>query len=135
MNKVSFFNSICYLFVKYAVFFFLLAFINDRFTNAVINNATTSIELIKLTIGYVLYILFYMFFIILLFTGPIYLIFRIRSKVYFILSIISFFCIEYFVYTYLSSPSNKVNGVYNLLIGVVVFVLFFRRQIASILKG
>jgi hypothetical protein len=62
MFKASFLNSICYLLLKYVVFFFILAFIGNRFQNAVINNANTLSEFMKLSLGYVLYILFFYIF-------------------------------------------------------------------------
>lgn len=134
MFKVSFFNSVCYLFVKYAVFFFVLAFIGNRFKNAVINNAETTTELMKLSLGYVLYILFYMFFLVLFFSIPLYFILKIENKIYLVLSMIAFFAIEYFVYTYLFSPSDKMIGIYNLIIGVVVFILFYYKSIIQMFK-
>jgi len=134
MFKISFLNSVFYLFVKYTIFFFILALIGDRFRNAVINNAETSIEMFKLTFGYVLYILVYMFFLILFFSVPLYYILKIENKIYFVLSMIAFFVIEYFTYTYLSSPSDKMIGIYNLIIGIVVFVLFFYKSIIKLFK-
>lgn len=134
MFKVSFFNSVYYLFVKYAVFFFVLAFIGNRFKNAVINNAETTTELMKLSLGYVLYILFYMFFLVLFFSIPLHFIMKIENKIYFVLSMIAFFAIEYFSYTYLFSPSDKMIGIYNLIIGIVVFVLFYYKSIIQLFK-
>jgi hypothetical protein len=129
MFKVSFLNSVCYLFAKYAVFFFVLAFIGNRFKDAVINNAGTSMELMKLTLGYILYVLFYMFFLLLFFSVPLYYVLKIENKIYFVLSMILFFSTEYYVYTYLFSPSDKIIGIYNLIIGIVMFVLFFYKSI------
>jgi len=134
MFKVSFLNGVFYLFVKYAVFFFILAFIENRFKDIVINNAETTTELIKLSLGYVLYILIYMFFLILFFSIPLYFILKIENKIYFVLSMIAFFVVEYFAYTYLFSPSDKLIGVYNLTIGIIVFVLFFYKSIIQMFK-
>lgn len=135
MLKVSFFNCVGYLVVKYIAFFFVLAFIGNRFKNAVIDNAETSTELIKLSLGYVLYILFYIFFLILFFSVPLYFILKIKNKVYFALSIAAFFCAEYFIYTYWFSPSDNTIGVYNLAIGIIVFVLFYYKSIIQLVKG
>lgn len=134
MFKVSFLKSVCYLLVKYAVFFFILAFIGNRFKNVVLNNAETSMELMKLSLGYVLYILFYMFFLVLFFSVPLYFILKIENKIYFILSMIAFFAIEYFAYTYLFSSSDKMIGIYNLIIGIVMFVLFYYKSIIQMFK-
>lgn len=135
MFKASFFNCVSYLVVKYIAFFFVLAFIGNRFKNAVIDNAETSTELMKLSLGYVLYILFYMFFLVMLFSVPLYFILKIRNKVYLALSMIAFFFAEYFIYTYWFSPSDNTIGVYNLAIGIVVFVLFYYKSIIQLVKG
>jgi len=126
--KNNFLKSVCYLFTKYILFFFLLAFLGDRFRNAVINNSETYTELIKLSLGYVLFVLMHILILVLLFSIPIYYILKIKNNIYFILSIIVFFIIEYFIYTYLFSPSDKILGIYNLLIGVVVFFLFLKKK-------
>lgn len=127
MFKASFLNSICYLFLKYVVFFFILAFIGNRFQNAVINNANTLSEFMKLSLGYVLYILFYVFFLVLLFSIPLCFILQIKNKTYFMLSMIAFFTIEYVLYTYWFSPSDKITGIYNLIIGMLIFTIFYKR--------
>jgi hypothetical protein len=127
MFKASFLNSICYLLLKYVVFFFILAFIGNRFQNAVINNANTLSEFMKLSLGYVLYILFYVFFLVLLFSIPLCFILQIKSKTYFMLSMIAFFTIEYVLYTHWFSPSDKITGIYNLIIGMLIFTIFYKR--------
>jgi len=134
MFKVSFLNSVCYLFVKYALFFFVLAFIGNRFNNAVTNNAETSMEMMKLSLVYVLYILVYIFFLVLLSSVPLYFILKIENRINFVLSTISFFVIEYFAYTFLFSPSDKVIGLYNLIIGIVVFILFYYKSIIQLFR-
>jgi hypothetical protein len=134
MFKVSFFNIVCYLFIKYTLFFFVLAFIGNRFRNAVINNAETSMELMKLSLGYVLYILFYVVFLVLFFSIPLFFILKIEKKIYLVLSMIAFFYFEYFAYTYLFSPSDKMIGIYNLIIGIIVFVLIYYKSIIQILN-
>ena len=129
MIKLSFLNSIFYLLVKYTVFFFILAFIGDRFKNAVINNAETSIEMIKLTVGYILYILIYEIFLVLLFCVPLYYILKIERWIYFLPLLIVFYCLEFFVYTYFYSPSDKMPGVYNAIIGILLLAIFFYQSI------
>ena len=134
MFKTSFRNSVYYLFVKYVVFFFILAFMGSRFKNAVINNAETPMEFIRLTVVYMIYILLHVFFLVLFFSVPLYYILKIDSKIYFVLSIIAFLGFEYLAYTHLFSPSNNVLGIYNLIIGIAVFILFFRKPIIQIMK-
>lgn len=129
MFKISFFNSVCYLLVKYIVFLFILAFIRDRFKNAVINNAETTLELVKLTLGYVLYILFYVAFLVLFFCAPLYYILQIKRGLYFLALLILFYVVEFYVYSYLFSSSDKSPSIYNTIIGLIFLNLFFYKQI------
>lgn len=129
MFKISFLNSACYLLVKYIVFLFILAFIGDRFKNAVINNAETTLELAKLTLGYILYILFYVAFLVLVFCAPLYYILQIKSGFYFLVLLIVFYVVEFFAYYHLFSPSDKSPSVYNTIIGLIFLNLFFYKQI------
>jgi hypothetical protein len=127
MFKACFLNSICYLFLKYVVFFFILGFIDNRFQNAVINKADTLSEFAKLSLGYVLYILFYVCVLVLFLSIPLCFILQIKNKACFIISMIAFFTIEYVVYTYWFSPSNKITGIHNFIIGMLIFPFFYRR--------
>lgn len=134
MFKVSFFKIISYLLLKYTIFFFILSFFENRFQNAVINNAKTSVEFVKLSFGYMLYVFFHMIILILLFSVPLYFVLTIRNRVFIILMIVVLFFMEYLIYSYLFSPSNYVNGIYNAIVGIVVFVLFFYKQIKFLFK-
>jgi len=55
MFKINFVHTVCYLSAKYITFSIILAFIGNRFREIVINHALTSSELIKLSLGYILY--------------------------------------------------------------------------------
>ncbi|KKO90768.1 hypothetical protein AAW12_14595 [Sphingobacterium sp. Ag1] len=123
------------MFLKYVVFFFILAFIENRFQNAVINNANTLSEFIKLSLGYVLYILLYVCFLVLFFNIPLCFILQIRNKTYFIVSMLVFFTIEYVLYTYWFSPSNKITGIYNLIIGILIFAFFYKKLIIQMFRN
>lgn len=129
MFKISFFNGVYYLLIKYIIFSFFLAFIGDRFKNIVINNAETTQEVFKLTLGYVLYILFYIVFLILLFCAPLYYILKIKKGIYFLILLIAFYVAEFFIYTQFFSPSDKTLGVYNTIIGILLMGIFFYKSI------
>lgn len=134
MFKISYFNGFRYLIIKYTVFFIYLAFLGNRFKNIVINNAQTSAELMRLSFGYVLQVFLFMLLLVLIFSIPFYFIMRLKSKIYLVLAMIAFFSIEYFVYTYLASPSEAMLGIYNLIIGVVVFIIIYQKSITQIFK-
>ena len=131
MYKISYLNCVLFIFMKYSVFAFILAFIDDRFVKIVINNADTSLELIKLTIGYMLYILIHTILFILIFSLPLYFILKINNRIFFLFLIIIFFLIEYLAYLWSTSQKyfQDINGVYNFIIGLVVFGIFFHKNI------
>lgn len=129
MIKINLKNIFISLWVKYIIFFLILSFIDNRFKKIVLDNAETSLQIFKLTLGYILTLLLYTIPLIISFGFPLYYILKIKKKLYFIFSIILFFIIEYLVYTYFYSPSNVSLGLYNMLIGIVVLYVFFRKSI------
>ncbi len=129
MLKTNLINIFLYLIIKYIFFFFLLAFIGDRFKNIVLDNAGTSSEVSKLTLNYILFASIYTIPLILVLILPLYFIFKINKGIYFLLSVILFFTMEYFTYTYLYSPSDKTLGIYNIIISVVLLWVFFYKSI------
>ncbi|GEN73473.1 hypothetical protein CLA01_35450 [Chryseobacterium lathyri] len=129
MLKTNLISTFLYLIIKYIFFFFLLAFIGDRFKNIVLDNAGTSSEVSKLTLNYILFVSIYTIPLILVLILPLYFIFKINKGIYFLLSVILFFTMEYFTYTYLYSPSDKTLGIYNIIISVVLLWVFFYKSI------
>jgi len=129
MYKNNRLNIFIYLFVKYIVFFIVLAFISDRFKNNVVDNAVTSREMFKLTGQYIMYVLIYTLPLVLIFIFPLYHILIIKRTKFFIIYIILLFSSEYIIYTYLYASSNKILGIYNLGIGVILLWLFFYKSI------
>lgn len=73
-------------------------------------------------------LLFTVFFLM-----PIYYAFRMKPLI-FVLVLGLIFTIEYFCYTYLASQTNQMNGIYNALISVFLFVFFFYNQIKLMAK-
>lgn len=129
MFKIKFFHAVCYLFVKYIIFFVILAFIGNRFKEIVIDHAQTSSELIKLSLGYVLYILFYITVMVLIFCAPLYYILLIKNGINCLLLLIVFYAVEFWAYWRLFSPSDIFPAVYNAIIGIGFLNLFFYRQL------
>ncbi|CAI8822775.1 conserved membrane hypothetical protein [Chryseobacterium sp. IT-36CA2] len=131
MFKITLTNSFLYLLVKYFVFFFILAFVGDRFKSIVLDNAETSSEIFKLTLNYILYVAIYAIPLILIFGFPLYYILKIKKGIYFLLCIILFFIVEYYIYTYLYASSNKILGIYNIIISIILLGIFFHKIIRS----
>lgn len=129
MFKISFTNTTFYLLVKYYVFFLILAFVSDRFKTFVMENAGTSVEAIKLSLWYLLYITLANVFLTLIFCVPIYYILKARRLAYCLLLLIVFYGIEYWVYSQMMSPSDSTIGLYNLIIGICILPLFFLKEL------
>ena len=128
-------DVLIYLFVKYLVFFIIMAFSNHRFETIVVSVSENNYELFVNTIHYVIYILISVLPLIFVFSIPIYFIFRLKKVIYILLLIVLTILSEYFIYVYLytSQTHININGVYNGIIGILLFVLFFRRYINSLI--
>lgn len=111
------------------MFFLLLAFIEDRFISIVLNQAETNQELLRFTTSYFVQVVIFSFFLTIIFTAPLNFILKIKNALYFWFGIAIFICIEYITYTYLASPSDKILGLYNAAIGLVLLYAFFHRSI------
>ncbi len=134
MLKTNLVNSFFYLVIKYIIFFFIIAFIGDRFKHIVIDTTETSSEMFKLTLNYILYAVLYTIPLILVLGFPLYYILKLDEKKYFIFSMILFFVIEYCIYTYFYAQSDKMLGIYNIIIGIILLWLFFHENIILKLK-
>lgn len=64
-----------------------------------------------------------------LFSAPIYYSVKQKRPWILILVVVTTFVIEYFLYTYLASQSDLMNGVYNGIISLLLFFIFFYRHI------
>ncbi len=135
MYKPTFPIILLCLFVKYIVFFFIIAFVNNRFKTLVIDKSVNGQELFVNTLGYCIYALIFIFFLMLIFSMPIFFAFKVKNIIYFSILLSVILVIEYFIYTYLASQLNPINGVCNVMISLVFLILFFYRQIISIFKA
>jgi hypothetical protein len=129
MFKINFVHTVYYLSAKYIIFFVILAFVRNRFQEVVINHAQTSSELFKLSLGYVLYVLFYIAIMVVIFCTPLYYIILIKNGLNCLLLLVAFYAIEFLAYWFLFSPSDIYMAVYNAVIGMVFLNLFFFQQL------
>jgi hypothetical protein len=132
MLRPKFSNILLFLFIKYIVFFLVLAFIGDRFKLLVINNSGNRRELFSNTVYYLSYIMIFTVLGILILSGPIYFVLKVKSAICFVLLISGALVGEYCLYTGLASTSNLMNGVYNGIISILFLLIFFYRHITLI---
>lgn len=125
MFKPTVKNILFYWLIKYVLFYFLLMFKNNDFTLIRIDKLENGEDLFY----YLWLFLFIPVICILILSVPLYHSFRAKNKInqYFVL--ITLLVVEYLLYTYLASPSDLWNGVYNAFIGVVVMALLFSKYI------
>ena len=98
------------------------------------NNDFTFIQIKDLRNGGDLFLYLWMFLFLpvvcsILFATPLYFIFKIKNIIYFILLIGIVFILEYFLYTYVASQLNILNGIYNAIAGLIILPLFFYKSI------
>jgi hypothetical protein len=70
-----------------------------------------------------------------LFSAPIFIAFKLNNGMIYILIIAVVWVAEYFFYTYMASPADMTNGLYNALIGLGLFVILFFKRIISLFKS
>lgn len=126
MLKANFFNILLYIFIKYLVFYLFMMFRNDNFylINPGIRDGADLFY-------YLWMFLFFPIIICILFLFPLYYSFKLKKNVYFILINIIILGIEYYLYTYLASQLDLWNGIYNLIISIILFYIFFYKPIRS----
>lgn len=130
MLKVSFLNIALYYLTKYVAFYVLLMFKNKKYDLLKVGNISSGQDLF-----YYLWIFLFLPVVgIILFSVPLYYSFKVINVTYFSLIIVAVLVVEYFVYTYLASQSDLMNGVYNGIISVVFLLIFFYKAISNFLK-
>ena len=61
-----------------------------------------------------------------IFSVPVYYSFKTKNIIYFTFIIFLYLIIEYFIYVYFTSDTHiDTNGIYNALIGLIVFTIMF----------
>ena len=130
MLKPKLINIVFYFFIKYILFYVFMMFRNNDFTFIQIKDLRNGED-------WFLYLWMFLFLPVLcsfLFAAPIYYIFKVKSIVYFILLIGLVFTAEYFLYTYFASQLDLMNGVYNEIISLLLWLIFFFKSISLIYK-
>lgn len=130
MFRPTFLIISAYILIKYLAFYVFLMVKNGNYSFLQFGAIKNGEDLF-----YYLWLLLFMPIIcFVLFSVPLYFSFKVKKIVYF-MSIISIFLIaEYFLYTYLASTSNLMNGLYNGVISLAFFVLFFYNHISKIMS-
>lgn len=130
MLKPSILNILLFWFVKYIIFYVLQMFKNDNYTLLGFSDLKTGEDWFY----YLWLFLFLPIVSFIIFTLPMYFSFKAKNGVYFTIIIAVILIVEYILYTGLASQSDLTNGIYNGVISLLLFLLFFFKQISTIYK-
>jgi|LakMenEpi03Aug12_release.lakeMendotaPanAssembly.Ray.scaffolds.fasta_scaffold64809_4 hypothetical protein len=134
MWKPKFFNIIFYFLIKYIIFFAILAFIGNRFKSIVIDSSDNKSELLSNFLYYSLYPTIIVGLFTLVFSIALFLLMKMSRGLYFLLMYLLLLTVEYLLYTYLASPSDLMNGFYNMMIGVLLLLVFFYKYLKILIS-
>lgn len=130
MLKVNFINIVFFFVVKYIVFYIFMMFKNNDFTLIQVNE-------LKGFNDWFFYLWMFLFLPVvcsIIFGIPLYFMFKLKSSIYFIALVGVLVIAEYFLYTNFASQLDLTNGIYNGLLTLLFFILFFYKQIALLFK-
>ena len=127
MFKTTLKNIILYILFKYLIFFIFMMIMTSNFKLLHFYNLKSAQDWFY----YLWLILFFPILTMIIFSAPIYFSFKIRQAFYFLLAIMAVFIAEYFVYCFFTSEKYvNINGIYNEIISLLVFILFFYKHIS-----
>jgi hypothetical protein len=128
MAKPSILNILSFWLVKYVAFYILLMFKNDNYALLKVNEIQNGEDLF-----YHLWLfLFLPVVCMLIFSVPLYFSLRVKKWAYLALIITAILIAEYFLYTWLASQTNLINGVYNGIFSLLFLLLFFFRRVGNL---
>ena len=130
MLNPSILNIFLFWFVKYVLFYILQMFRSG-------NYALIEFGELKSSEDWYYYLWLFLFMPVicmLIFTTPVYLSFKSKGQSTQLLILLAVLIAEYFIYTYLASPADLWNGVYNGLIGISVFMFFFYKNLFGFIE-
>lgn len=119
--KLTILKTLIYFLAKYIIFYLFLAVKNNDFYFFEVSN-----------MKYFMYwwlLLSLSLFCFLIFCIPIFLVLKSKNKSIFITFFLLMLVSEYLIYTYLESQLDLLNGIYNEIIGLLLFIVIFYKQI------
>jgi len=130
MLKPNVRNIVGYFFFKYLLLYILMMFKNDNYALIRINELHTGSDVFY----YLFIFLFLPVVMSIVLTVPLYFSFKVNNVTGFILLLMAIFIVEYLLYTYLASQLDMLNGLYNAIIGLIVFIMFYHKAIGRIYR-
>lgn len=132
MLKPKFLNIVIYIFIKYLIIFLLFMIKENSFKLLELNNIRNGEDLFY----YLWIVLFFPIVDIILFSVPLYYCLKTKNKIYFVLSLLTIFSIEYLMNVYFTSQKVfDVDVFLKVIIGLILFFIFFYRSIFNTFKS
>lgn len=128
--KASFVKIFLFWLAKYAAFYVFMMFKTGNYAFIKIYEIKNGEDLFY----YLWIFLFLPVISFMIFSVPMYLSFRVKNLVYYVLIMVAILGTEYFLYTSLASQADLMNGIYNGIISVLFLLLFFFRHIRNLRK-
>lgn len=128
MFKPTVLNILFFWLVKYIAFYVFKMFESNNFAFLKVYEIKTGEDLFY----YLWIFLFLPVVAMFIFTAPMYFSFKSKNAIYFALIIGAILIVEYLGYTFLASTSDLINGLYNGIISLLFFFLFFFKRIKII---
>lgn len=122
--KPSIKNLIFFITVKYVIFYIFMMFKNDNYFLLKVFELKKFQDIVFYLLIFLMMPLIYC----ILFLFPLYYSFKL-GPLYLLLILFLVFALEYIVYTLLASPSDYYNGIINLLIGIVLYLIMFGKSL------
>jgi len=131
MAKVRFRIVLLYFLLKYVILYILIMFLKSDYT-------FLRVDKLKSGEDWYYYVFMFMFLPIInivLFSAVVYFSFRLKNFIAFIALISLVSIAEYFVYAFFTSQKHVDEyGVYNGIMGILLFILLFHRQIMQVYR-
>jgi len=125
MLSINVRNLTLLIFLKYFLFYIYIMLKNGDYTLIKVNAIKSGRDLL-----YYCWLFFSLPTIMsIIFVPAFILVFRYAKSYYFLSAVLGLFGIEYFLYTYLASQLNPFNGLFIVLVGMLIGFLFFYRHI------
>jgi hypothetical protein len=125
MRSVNVRNIAVLIYLKYFLFYVYLMFKNGDYTLIKINEIKSTGDLF-----YYCWLFFSLPTIMsIIFVPAVLLVFKYSRSYYFFVAILGILGLEYLLYTYLASQLNPFNGLFILVISIVLGFLFFYKNI------
>lgn len=133
MRRPPFLNVLLFLFVKYMIFFMVLALLDSRFKTIVLDNSHDVDGVWINSFFYLIEVLWAIFLLILILIIPLYILLKLKNTTYLLISFFAWVIIEYIIYEYGTSYVHlDKNGVIDGIISVLFLFVFFGRYIISL---